>query len=266
MSNFNNNPNNNSMDLFKNSINVDNFWSNPMFNNFNNFNNINMPQNNMNSFLWGFQNNPMNNLQQSFINLGGNFCPMPNINNNINNMNLVNMNINNCNNPFNNFNNFNNLNNSFNNFNNFNNNNFNASFNNNMDNNPFRKFNSGEITQKMNINNFDSEIQINFRFINSQSFKINAKQNEKLIDVINKFKNNECPKELKEELTACICQGERIKDLNKSLSELNIRNEEPLLFMKDKSEEDKKKEEMKYELTERELEQVERFKSKYKEK
>ena len=265
MSNFNNNPNNNSMDLFKNSINVDNFWSNPMFNNFNNFNNINMPQNNMNSFLWGFQNNPMNNLQQSFINLGGNFCPMPNINNNINNINLVNMNVNNCNNQFNNFNNFNNnLSNSFNNFNNFNNNNFNASFNNNnIDNNPLRKFNSAEITQKMNINNFDSEIQINFRFINSQSFKINAKQNEKLIDVINKFKNNECPKELKEELTACICQGERIKDLNKSLSELNIRNEEPLLFMKDKSEEDKKKEEMKYELTEREIEQVNRFKSKY---
>ena len=39
MSNFNNNPNNFSMNPLQNSVNVDSFWLNPMFNNFNNFNN-----------------------------------------------------------------------------------------------------------------------------------------------------------------------------------------------------------------------------------
>jgi hypothetical protein len=258
MSNFNNNPNNFSMNPLQNSVNVDSFWLNPMFNNFNNFNNINnlnnlnnMPQNNMNSFVWGFQNNPMNNLQQSFINFGGNAFQMPNNINNINNMNPIdqlNMSINNLSINFNN------------------NNNFNFPFNNNINNNQFKKFNSEEISSKMNINNFDSEIEINFRFMNSQSFKINAKLDEKLIDVINKFKNNECPQALKDQLSACICKGNVVQDLNKTLSELNIQNGEGLLFVKNESEEDNKKEEMKYVLTEREREQERRFKLSYRRK
>ena len=258
MSNFNNNPNNFSINPIQNSVNVDSFWLNPMFNNFNNFNNINnlnnlnnMPQNNMNSFVWGFQNNPMNNLQQSFINFGGNAFQMPNNINNINNMNPIdqlNMSINNLSINFNN------------------NNNFNFPFNNNINNNQFKKFNSEEISSKMNINNFDSEIEINFRFMNSQSFKINAKLDEKLIDVINKFKNNECPQALKDQLSACICKGNVVQDLNKTLSELNIQNGEGLLFVKNESEEDKKKEEMKYELTERENKRVRTLKIHYERK
>ena len=256
MSNLFHNPNNNfGMNPLNNSINVDNFWLNQMPNNFN------MPQNNMNSFICGFPNNSMPNLQQNFNNFGGNTNQMFNMNNmsinpmlmnnmNINQMNPMNMNVNNFNNPFNN-----------------NMNNFNCSFNNNMnmsmDENTFRKFNSAPINQNMSINDTNSEIQINFRFTNSQIFKVKAKPNEKLIDVISRFKISDCPKELKDELSACLCQGKKVEDFKKTLLDLNIKNGEQLLFMKSQSEENRKKEEMKYKLTEREQEQVERFRKEY---
>jgi len=259
MSNLFHNPNNNfGMNPLNNSINVDNFWLNQMPNN------LNMPQNNMNSFICGFPNNSMPNLQQNFNNFGGNTNQMFNMNNmsinpmlmnnmnnmNINQMNPMNMCGNNFNNPFNN-----------------NMNNFNCSFNNNMnmsmDENTFRKFNSAPINQNMSINDCNSEIQINFRFTNSQIFKVKAKPNEKLIDVISRFKISDCPKELKDELSACLCQGKKVEDFKKTLLDLNIKNGEQLLFMKSQSEENRKKEEMKYKLTEREQEQVERFRKEY---
>ena len=263
MSNLFHNPNNNfGMNPLNNSINVDNFWLNQMPNNFN------MPQNNMNSFICGFPNNSMPNLQQNFNNFGGNTNQMFNMNNmsinpmlmnnmnnmNINQMNPMNMCVNNFNNPFNN-----------------NMNNFNCSFNNNMnmnmsmDENTFRKFNSAPINQNMSINDCNSEIQINFRFTSSQIFKVNAKPNEKLIDVISRFKISDCPKELKEELSACLCQGKKVEDFKKTLLDLNIKNGEQFLFMKSQFEEKRKKEEMKYTLTEREKEQVGRLRQEYNE-
>jgi hypothetical protein len=120
-----------------------------------------------------------------------------------------------------------------------------------MDENTFRKFNSAPINQNMSINDCNSEIQINFRFTSSQIFKVNAKPNEKLIDVISRFKISDCPKELKDELSACLCQGKKVEDFKKTLLDLNIKNGEQLLFMKSQSEENRKKEEMKYKLTER---------------
>ena len=271
MSNLFNNPNNFGMNPLNNSINVDSFWLNPMPNNLNN-----MPQNNMNSFICGFPNSSMPNLQQNFNNFGGNTNQMFNMNNmsinpmimnnNMNNMNMNQMNTNNMN-----MNQMNPMNMSFNNFNTpFNNmNNFNCSFNNNMnlnmsmDNNTFRKFNSAPINQNMSINDSDAEIQINFRFTNSQIFKIKAKPNEKLSDVISRFKISECPKELKDELTACLCQGKQVEDLNRTLLDLGVKNGEQFLFMKSQFEEKRKKEEMKYTLTEREKEQVGRLKQEY---
>ena len=273
MSNLFHNPNNFGMNPLNNSINVDSFWLNPMPNNFNN-----MPQNNMNSFICGFPNSSMPNLQQNFNNLGGNTNQMFNMNNmsinpmimnnNMNNMNMNQMNTNNMN-----MNQINPMNMSFNNFNTpFNNmNNFNCSFNNNMnlnmsmDNNTFRKFNSAPINQNMSINDSDAEIQINFRFTNSQIFKIKAKPNEKLSDVISRFKISECPKELKDELTACLCQGKQVEDLNRTLLDLGVKNGEQFLFMKSQFEEKRKKQEMKYTLTEREKEQVGRLRQEYNE-
>ena len=201
------NPNNNfPMNQSNNDFCVDNFWLNPMMNNFN-F----IPQNSINPMLWGFPNNPMNNLQQSFNNFGGNMTP------NQMNINPLNMSVNNFNI----------------------NNNFKASLNNNININmidaPFRKMNSAP------VNHNNSEIQINFNFMNSQSFKVQAKLSEKLIDVINRFKISDCPKELREYLTACLCHGQPVNDFNKTLLELDVKNGEQILFMKSTIEEERKK-------------------------
>ena len=122
---------------------------------------------------------------------------------------------------------------------------------------PFRKMNSAP------VNRNNSEIQINFSFMNSQSFKVNAKLSEKLIDVINRFKISDCTKELREYLTGCLCHGQPVNDFNKTLLELDVKNGEQILFMKSTIEEERKKKEMKYQLTEREKEQVNRLKQEY---
>ena len=258
MQNFNNAFNNPGMNQFNNNINFNNPWMNQMCSN--------MLNNNINPFLSAFPNNPMNNLQENFNNFGGNTNQMFNMNNmnqmNMNPMGMIPMNINPMsismnvvNNPFNNMNNFN------------------ASFNNNMnlnmsmDDNQLRKLKSEEINQKMNINGVDSEIQINFRFMNSQSFKVKAKLNEKLKDVINRFENNECPKELKDYLSVCLCQGQKVNDLNKTLLELNVNDDEKILFMskQTQSENNEKKGEDKEEFiyTEREKEQILKLRLEY---
>ena len=247
------------MNQFNSNLNIDSFWSNPMFNNFNN-----TPQSGMNTFISGFQNNQMNNLQPNFNNFRGNMNQTFTMNMGQINMNPMSSSMNNFNIPFHNINNFKTpFNNSINNFNASSNNiNMNMS----MNDSQFRKLNLEKINQSNNFNNIDSEIQINFRFMNTQSFKIKAKPREKLKDVIARFKINECPKELKEYLSVCLCNGEIVKDLSKTLFDLNIKNGEQILFMKSQSEEKRKKEEMKYVLTEREKEQANRFKLEYEEK
>ena len=61
-------------------------------------------------------------------------------------------------------------------------------------------FNKDIPFSNFNFNGKKKEITIIFLFINSSSFKVKAELEEKLIDVINRFKNNfknnECPKEL----------------------------------------------------------------------
>jgi len=228
-----------------------NFGMNQFNMNMNNINNINNPpfmnplNNNFNSVI--FMNNMNNqnmcnfpiNSPRNFNNFGGNMNfinPMNSINPMMNPMNRFNPMMS----PMNNFNNFNNMNNM-----------------------PFQRFNSENIGQKLNINDLDTDIEINFRFVNSQIFKIKAKPREKLIDIINRFKNNECPKELKNSLSVCLCHADKV-DQNKTLNELNIKNGEQILFMNTNTpEENKPKEKPKFEFTEREREQLRKFKLEY---
>ncbi len=204
-----------------------------------------------------FQNNFAFNLKNNFNLCGGNRnqnFSMNNINNlnnkNFNNINFIMNNLNNLNNLNNN--NFNNINFGMNNINNLNNKNFNNNIN----------FNNNMLLNNFNFNNNQKDITLNFRFMNTLNFKVKAKLGEKLIDVIKRFKNNECPKEFKNDIYAAICQGNKIQDLNKTLLELNIKDEENILIVsKYKKELDKEEE---YILNQRENEQLEWLKSKFK--
>ena len=81
------------------------------------------------------------------------------------------------------------------------------------------------------MKNNNNNISIIFRFMaNSKYFKVNAKQTERLIDIINRFKNNGCPKDLKSYLNICVCNGNLV-DKNKTLIELGINNGDSILFM-----------------------------------
>ena len=219
-------------------------------NNLNQVNNINMMNNNQ-------KMNQMNNVNQ--INNRYNFNQMNNMNNinNVNNMNNMN-NMNNVNN-MNNMNNINNINN-MNNMNNRNNNfkrqnNFmkpviSKSYNDNNFAFAFRHSNSNEIPNQNNffinnnikifnssksnsINFKEKEIQMTFSFMSGQLFSESGKPYEKLSEVINRFKSK-CPEELKKFLSHCICNG-KPADINKTLEELGIKNEQKILFIQNKN-------------------------------
>jgi len=96
---------------------------------------------------------------------------------------------------------------------------------NNLNNKTFNNINNIDTPFNMfDINESEKEITLNFHFTNSLSFKVKAKSNEKLIDVINRFKNNECPQEFKNVPNVVACHGETIQDLKKTLLELNIKD------------------------------------------
>ena len=102
-----------------------------------------------------------------------------------------------------------------------------------------------------NFQNINSEKQFYFCFMNAQSFKIKAKLNEKLIDIINNFKNKECPNGLKNSLNVCIIHAEKIKDFNKALYEFNIKDNDRILFIDSPTEFEENKGDEDYVLTER---------------
>ena len=116
-------------------------------------------------------------------------------------------------------------------------------------------------------NNINDEITINFRFMTyPQSFKIKAKTTEKLIDIINRFEKNECPKDLINYLSVCACKGNKA-DKNKTLFELGINDGDIILFLgkyinmtQTVYKETKKNN---YVLTEKEKVQYDRLKSQY---
>ena len=81
-----------------------------------------------------------------------------------------------------------------------------------------------------NINNLQSnnEIKLRFAFTTGEAFFIDCKNEEKLSDIINRFKeiNN-----IKEPMNIAITNGDKIKDKEKKLNELGIENNQLILFI-----------------------------------
>ena len=261
---MNNNVNNvnNSMDNNMN-IRINNFMGNNVNNNMNTHmnNNMNNRMNyHMNNSMNYHMNNSMNNNCMNNNNSNRmNYHMNNNMNNCINN-NCMNNNMNNCIN--NNMNNGMNDNNNFMNKNNFvmpnkkpvmnvDNNNNNFAF-------PFRKCISNEIKQTPNVSNFlinNNHIKMRFSFQSGQNFDVYGKPYDRLLDVINRFEK-ECPEMLKKYLKNCICNG-KPADRNKTLSELEIKNGNNILFVENRK---AKKE---YKLTKKEEESYSKYKGEF---
>ena len=198
----------------------------PMFNGINSMNDI-QPNFSM--------NNPINEMN---CNNNQNMA-----NNNI--INSVNININN---NINFYNNFNYLNNYFDNSNYDDMNNLSNSFNNisiptNSDDFSF----GNNLTNKSSKNTMQpisSEINILFSFTTTQVFNVSGRLNEKLSNVINRFKNTLCPEQLKGNLERCIHNGSKL-DIEKTLKESGIKNGDRILFLENLSNNDNNNKEKK---------------------
>ena len=250
-----------------------------MNNNINNIfrrNNVNCMKLNRN--INGINLNKINNLERANMNNHINFVNINNMNmnNNLNNMNF--------NNNFNRENSVNSLSNQFQNLNLHNNMNLNNNINlnnnrkfcrpvckmsspniNNINFNPFNNFCSNNI----NINGISNNTQITmkFSFTCSLVFYVKARLNERLCDVIERFKKNECPKELRNDISVVLHGGEEIIDKNKTLSELNIKDGNIILFIiKHKKEKNKVygKKDKAFKLSEDERIQVKKWLIEYK--
>jgi hypothetical protein len=291
INNMNNNMNNNPMSNSMNNINNNMKMSNININNnlSNSFNNVSINNNfgmNMNTNMnnnfcmmnnWQMNNN-MNNLNNLKMNNNMNNCMMNNIqmNNCMNNMCLNNnmmMNKNNFNNNLNMNNNMNNcmmMNNCMNNCMMMNNCMNNCMMNNPKMNNCLNNclMNNGINGNNMNnnFNNTNSEIRIKFSFMTCQVFNVKGYSNEKFSELLKRFENNECPKELKKHLSIPLFFGNKITNTNKTLSELGITNNSVILFIISNKEEAKKienKEKKEHKLTEDERIQLKKWQEEY---
>ena len=93
----------------------------------------------------------------------------------------------------------------------------------------------------------NSEIKLKFTFVNAQSFLVKCEKNEKLSEVINRFKQTQCPKKLKDLLDIPLYGGQKV-DKDKTISELGIKDNQIILFISTKKiEEDSNEEEKKEE-------------------
>ena len=222
-----------------------------MNNNMNNFNNIKM-NNNMNNCMMNQLNNCMNNmcLNNNIIMNKNNFNNNLNMNNNLNNCMMMNNCMNNCmmmNNCMNNCM--------------MNNQKMNNCWNNCLMNNGINGNNMNK-----NFNNINSEIRIKFSFMTCQVFNVKGYSNEKFSELLKRFENNECPKELKKHLSIPLFYGNKITDTNKTLSELGITNNSVILFIINNKEEAKKlenKEKKEHKLTEDERIQLKKWQEEY---
>jgi hypothetical protein len=117
-----------------------------------------------------------------------------------------------------------------------------------------------------NINNSQSnnEIKLRFAFTTGETFFIDCKNEEKLSDIINRFKeiNN-----IKEPMNIAITNGEKIKDKEKKLNELGIENNQLILFISQIKNNEKEIIEKKkqFHLTEDEKIQLKKWLKEYKE-
>ena len=117
-----------------------------------------------------------------------------------------------------------------------------------------------------NINNSKSnnEIKLRFAFTTGEAFFIDCKNEEKLSDIINRFKeiNN-----IKEPMNIAITNGDKIKDKEKKLNELGIENNQLILFISQIKNNEKEIIEKKkqFHLTEDEKIQLKKWLKEYKE-
>ena len=117
-----------------------------------------------------------------------------------------------------------------------------------------------------NINNSQSnnEIKLRFAFTTGEAFFIDCKNEEKLSDIINRFKeiNN-----IKEPMNIAITNGDKIKDKEKKLNELGIENNQLILFISQIKNNEKEIIEKKkqFHLTEDEKIQLKKWLKEYKE-
>ena len=118
-----------------------------------------------------------------------------------------------------------------------------------------------------NINNLQSnnEIKLRFAFTTGEAFFIDCKNEEKLSDIINRFKeiNN-----IKEPMNIAITNGDKIRDKEKKLNELGIENNQLILFISQIKNNEKEIIEKKkqFHLTEDEKIQLKKWLKEYKEK
>ena len=231
---------NNNINLNNNNS-IINGLNNTTFNNMNAINN-NMMNNNINNIQ------PMFNATNSMNNIESNFCLKDSINNTCmnNNSNMMNNNLYNSmnmniNNP-NCLNNFIFMNNYFN--NNFSNNNMNLSnsFNNITLSKKADDFSQGICFDLSGLSNtcklFLNEINIIFAFTTTQTINFNAKSNERLSDILNRFKNNsQCPEKLKNEIFYCYHNGSKVY-MDKTLEESGIKDGDRILIIIKESKKD----------------------------
>jgi hypothetical protein len=112
-------------------------------------------------------------------------------------------------------------------------------------------------------NNNNSEIKLKFTFVNTQSFLVKCKMDEKLIDVINRFKKTQCPINLKDLMDVPVFGGKKV-DVNKKLFELGLGNNQMILFVSTKKiEDDNAQNKGGYELQEDEKEQIKQWMAEY---
>jgi hypothetical protein len=131
---------------------------------------------------------------------------------------------------------------------------------------PFNNF-----SNNININNFsninNSQISMKFSFTGCLVFLVKGKLEERFCDVIKRFKENECPPDFRNELSVALHGGEVIKDRDKTLSELKIKDGDIILFIiKSKKEKNKVygKKGKKFNLSEDERIQVKKWLIEYK--
>ena len=245
MINNNMNYNMNNMDNNNNLYNMNNNYINNNKMDINNVGKYNMINNNINMNNMIINNDNMNNNDNN-----NNMNNNNNINNNNNKNNSNNMNNNIINeNNMNNINKINNNNANSNNMNNnylINNNNnkpsYNLNYNLNALNRPTKE-NMNNISVAMdhyiksvnsnpdNNKNIDlnKEISFKFSFKNGQTFNIKAKLSDKFEDIVKKFRESQCPEELKYNLSLAFNKNVKI-NFDKNIHDNNIKEGDIILF------------------------------------
>jgi hypothetical protein len=93
--------------------------------------------------------------------------------------------------------------------------------------------NNNNLNNNNNLSNLEKEITMRFLFTTSICILVKGKLNEKFIDVFKRFQKNECPEQLKKFFPLALHETILI-DNEKTLSENNIKDGDPILFFNSK--------------------------------